>query len=477
MLPILATAVISIASVPIYFRVLGDQMYAIWFYVGTLTGAFGFMDLGMGVAVGRFMGVSMGAGDRAAAREYWSTGNLVVLPLIVVFALAFVGGGLWLAPGWFNVDGSDLMVLQWAIVAGGIGLIFSYYGQMWFVLAASQLDFRFLAALRTAVSMGTLAGSILVALVTKSAAWLVAFATASSAIQFFLLVRRGNRKYGFPVLISEFRWSRLLQMLPYTLKTFAQLVCNSITGSIDRILLGRLASPAQFASYNVSLNVATRLQSVSQAVMGPVFANSSRGVGGDENRQPRVIYGQTFEILVPSYTFATLWLISWQQPLLQAWLGEERGALTSLSFPWLVAALGISAIANISTAQLGSLDRVGTGLAISLAQNLLAGLLTYAGWQSDGLRGAAIGFLLSRTPMLLQDWFVRHHIGYKVGKNERKLLLAATSCGLFSVVASMLIRSAGLPTWSHFAAATIIGFAGCLSILMLLKSPDLHKSA
>ena len=39
---ILFTSVISIVSVPIYFRVLGDQMYAMWFYVGTLTGAFGF---------------------------------------------------------------------------------------------------------------------------------------------------------------------------------------------------------------------------------------------------------------------------------------------------------------------------------------------------------------------------------------------------------------------------------------------------
>ncbi len=446
-------------------------MYAIWFYVGTLTGAFGFMDLGMGVAVGRFMGVALGGGDQTTAREYWSTGNMVALPLILVFALVFVCVGILLAPAWFKLDGDEAEVLQWAIVAGGVGLFFSYYGQIWLVLASTQLDFRFLSILRTAMSMSTLGGSILVALLTKSAAWLVAFAALSSAIQFLLLALRGQRKYGFPVLVSEFRWPRLWEMLPYTLKTFAQLACNSITSSFDRILLGRLASPAQFASYNVSLNVATRLQSVSQAAMGPVFANSSRGVGGDGNRHPRVIYGQAFEILVPFYIFLTLWAISWHQPLLEAWLGKERGAMTSLSFPWVLTALGISAIANISTAQLGSLDRVGTGLAISLAQNLLAGVLTYAGWQYDGLRGASIGLLVSRIPVLLQDWIVRHQIGYKFGKNERRLLLVAAVFGLLSFPASLLLRFANSPAWFHLTAAVLLGLAGCLVLLTFLRRP------
>ena len=38
----------------------GAELYALWFYVLTFTGAFGFMDLGLGVAVGRYIGVALG---------------------------------------------------------------------------------------------------------------------------------------------------------------------------------------------------------------------------------------------------------------------------------------------------------------------------------------------------------------------------------------------------------------------------------
>ncbi len=467
---------ISIVSVPIYFAVLGDEMYAILFYVGTLTGAFGFMDLGIGVAVGRFIGVAMGAGDESAAKEYWSTGSIIALPLISFFALVFVAGGLLWGPAWFKVGGENASTLRWAVLAGGVGLFFSYYGQMWFVLSASLFDFRFISLVRTTLSLVTLGGSVLVAIATKSAAWIVAFTALASAVQFSLLLNRGNRKYEFPVKISDFRLVRLSQILPYTLKTFAQLVSNSLAGSLERILLGRFATPTEFASYNVSFNVASRFQGASQAVMGPVFANSSRGVGGDANRHPRAIYGETFKMLMPFYLFITLWVVAWQKPLLTAWLGDERGALVSLSFPWVVMALSISAVTNISAAQLGSLDRMGTGLAISLVQNLLAGALTYAGWHIDGLRGAAVGLLLSRVASLIQDWIVRKHIGYKLGRDEVKLILMAAALGGISIAISATLYLLPIPAWMFLWTAAFSGLAGMLPLAAAVLAPHNPKS-
>ena len=63
LLPILAISAINLISVPLFYRFLGAQMYALWFYVLTFTGAFGFMDLGLGVAVGRYIGVALGRKD------------------------------------------------------------------------------------------------------------------------------------------------------------------------------------------------------------------------------------------------------------------------------------------------------------------------------------------------------------------------------------------------------------------------------
>ncbi len=281
MMPILVTSVVSIVSVPLYFHVLGDQMYAMWFYVGTLTGAFGFMDLGIGVAVGRFIGVAIGKGDTGAVREYWATGNAIALPFVAFFALVFVGIGTIFGSEWFKVTGSDASTLRWAMVWGGVGLFFAYYGQMWFVLSAAHLDFRFLSILRSSLAMITTLGTVGVALVFKDAAWLIAYSAFLGTVQFVFLLRRGNTQYRLPVRFRDFKKSRLLEMLPYTLKTFAQLISRSVIGSLDRVMLGRLSPASDFAAYNVLLNIGSRVQGLSQAAMGPVFCYTTRGVGGD----------------------------------------------------------------------------------------------------------------------------------------------------------------------------------------------------
>jgi O-antigen/teichoic acid export membrane protein len=67
-LPLLSVTAINILSVPLFYRYLGSEYYAIWLYVLAFTSAFGFTDLGLGVSVGRFVGVALGKGDTAACR-------------------------------------------------------------------------------------------------------------------------------------------------------------------------------------------------------------------------------------------------------------------------------------------------------------------------------------------------------------------------------------------------------------------------
>src|SRR5262245_4400126 len=92
--PLVVVTLLNLFSVRLFFRYLGDEMYALWGFVGTFTGLFGFADLGLGVAVGRYIGVALGKGDQEAVREYWGTGNLIALPLLGVMGLAFTGLGI-----------------------------------------------------------------------------------------------------------------------------------------------------------------------------------------------------------------------------------------------------------------------------------------------------------------------------------------------------------------------------------------------
>src|SRR5580693_7471042 len=96
MLPMLVLSVVNIFSMPLFLRWLGADMYALWFYVITFSGMFGFADMGLGVAVGRYISVALGKNDLAAVRGYWGTGNLIMLPFLALVTLVFVGFGVWL---------------------------------------------------------------------------------------------------------------------------------------------------------------------------------------------------------------------------------------------------------------------------------------------------------------------------------------------------------------------------------------------
>jgi len=410
-MPILVTSVVSVVSVPLYFRVLGDQMYAIWFYVGTLTGAFGFMDLGLGVAVGRFIGVALGRDDHEAVKEYWATGNAIVLPFVLFFALVFVIIGTVWGPEWFRVMGSDASTMRWAILWGGGSLFFAYYGQMWNVLAQAHLDFKYLSILRTWLGLVGTFGTISVALLWKSVAAIMLFTLILGAVQFALLFRRGQSHYKLPLRISDFRKSRFVEMLPYTLKTFGQLISGSVLGSLDRVFLGRLAPAAEFAAFGVSQNIGGRLSGMSVAIMGPIFNNTARGVGGDQTKKPKDIYSDSFSFMFPWYSLVIIGVFFWSVPVTQLWLGAKHGSSVNQTFPWIVSALCLNAIANLSGAQLGGLDRVGTGLFIQTAASALSIVGTVGGWYLGGITGAAIGFLAARTTWMVQDGLVRQWVG------------------------------------------------------------------
>jgi O-antigen/teichoic acid export membrane protein len=66
-LPLVAVTIVNLVSVPLFYRYLGAEMYALWFYVATFICALGFMDFGICVAVGRYVCLALGSGDTVAA--------------------------------------------------------------------------------------------------------------------------------------------------------------------------------------------------------------------------------------------------------------------------------------------------------------------------------------------------------------------------------------------------------------------------
>lgn len=437
--PLLVTTTINLVSVPLFYRYLGAEMYALWFYVLTFTGAFGFMDLGLGVAVGRYVGVALGCNDLQAVREYWGTGNAIAIPLLAGMGFVFAAIGVAFGPKWFNVDPAFVNLLRWSFVAGGVGLFLSYYGQFWFILSQAHLDFRFLSIVRIAMTLLQIIPSIFLAALTRSPLVLIVWATLIGALQLAIYVWHARRNYDIQFDFAHARWNRARAMAAYTGKTFATLIINSFLGSADRLLLGKLAPAFDFTHYAISSNAGQRIVGLSVSAMGPVFHNTSRAVGRENRESVAAVYDEIFDFTFPWYALLTIWVWIWHPILLRVWLGKDLGSAVGPLLGPIVAACCLTAVSNISTAQLGPLNRLGVGL----VSNILAGSLlvggVYLGWHWRGVVGVSWAFLFSRTALFAQDIFVIHLVkaGGWLAAKTWKQLGAQTVVGLtlFSTMA------------------------------------------
>ncbi len=412
LLPLLVTAAVGFFSMPLFLRYLGNDMYALWGYIATFNGMFGFADMGLGVAVGRYIGVALGKDDHEAVRGYWGTGNLIMIPFLALVSLGFIGLGVWLGPKWFNVLAGDVPLLRWCFVAGGFGLFFSYYGTYWLILSQAYLDFKFIGLLRVIMTLLQILPAIVLAFFTRNPLLLMGWSALVSLLQLGIFVWHARRKYQLGLNLQAASFARIREMAAYTGKNFLGLIAGAFFGSIDRVMLGKFAPTADFSPYFFSGNIAARLQGLSVAVMGPVFYNTARVADGGREAAAK-IYNETFAFVFDWYLLAALWLGLWHPVLLRVWLahtmglqlGEQTALLVAPLLLPLVGACCLSALANISGVQLASLNRLGTSIGFNVAAGLLAVPGVWIGWNTAGVVGAAYGFLFSRVALVAQDLY------------------------------------------------------------------------
>jgi O-antigen/teichoic acid export membrane protein len=236
-------------------------------------------------------------------------------------------------------------------------------------------------------------------------------------------------------------------------------------GTVDRLLLGRFASAADFSHYTVAANVAGRIQGLSGALVGPVFSNTSRVV--DHASKPAEIFNESFRLVFEACAHAVLWTVVWQGTLLKLWLGDELGAAVLPFFFPLIAACSLNAIGIVSAAQLGPLNRAGVQLAFQIVTVAFNVAGVYYGWKWGGAVGAAYGYLFSRVAVVLQDLYVIRLIrggGW----------LAASTWRLFGVLGLIALSFYGAslltPQGSAGAAVLALIHGAVLPVHLIYKS-------
>ena len=75
LLPLLVTAVVSFFTMPLFLRFLGNDMYALWGYIITFNGMFGFADI-----LALLWSKTIGIDERSPKSDNGHEGNSAILP-------------------------------------------------------------------------------------------------------------------------------------------------------------------------------------------------------------------------------------------------------------------------------------------------------------------------------------------------------------------------------------------------------------
>jgi O-antigen/teichoic acid export membrane protein len=471
LMPVVSITAISFFSLPLMVRYLGDEMYALTGYIGTLSGMFGFADLGLGVAVGRYIGVALGKGDNAAVRGYWGTGNLIALPLLLFMGVVFAVLGGMFGPRWFQVSPENAPLLRACLIVGGVNLFFNYYAQIWNILLQAHLDFRFSSQLRVVISLLQMLPALAIAWATRNPLWIMLWSAAVSVLQLVAMMWHARRRYGLAFDFDFARREHAREMLPYTLKTFISLIAGSFATGIDRFLLGRLAPAVDFSRYYICTNAGGRVHSLGGSVMGPVFHNTSRAVGSGGKGSAAAIYDEMFHLMFGWCLLAAIWCAIWHPVALRVWLdyltGRNISAEVSPLFTPVIIAFCFTSLSSVSGAQLGPFDRAGVAVGFITAGGVLTGLGVLVGWRMAGMVGVAYGLLGSRVVCVAQDFYVMRLAsarGWLSGQIWLSLLAQGLVGGVFALAYLVLPYDS---TWLLLPAS----LHGALVATWLLRHP------
>jgi len=439
--PQLVTMLVAMFSMPLVVRYLGFEKCAIFYYVTTVSGMFGFADLGLGTVVGRNISISLGRNDLAAVRRYWGTGNLIVLPVLGLITVGFVGLTVWLGPKWFGkLSPEHVTLFRACLVANGFGLFFAYYGTFWLAVSQAYLDFKFISIIRTVITPLQIIPSVVLAWWTENPFWVITWSSAVGLVQLIILIWHARRRHNLGMCLGEARLECAREMMGFTAKMFINLLEGAVFSTIDRYLLGAWASPAEFVPYGMGSNIASRLQGLSVSVMAPVLHNTSRVLDASRAVAGR-IYDDAFAFMFEWYLLATLWLAVWHPVVLRLYLGTALGQTTADKVGYLLTPLVIAccltAMSRISCSQLCSLNRQGAVIGFEVAAGLLAIAGVWVGYQYAGVVGGAYGYLFSRIGLVAQDLYTIRLVeagGWLDPRTWQKVALQGFVAAAFSLV-------------------------------------------
>ncbi|MCK1404937.1 oligosaccharide flippase family protein [Bradyrhizobium sp. 76] len=453
---------ISLVTVPIYIRHIGEARYGILSIVWVMLGYLGFLDLGLSRAAANALARLRNAPQEARAR-------VLVTTLLLNLGLGLFGG-LCLA-----IFGSYLLqhlltmpeALQPEIVEAFpwiVGLfplaLLSGVG-----IGALESRERFLLANVLQISgssLGQIAPVVVAVMHSPSLAVVVPIAAIARALTAAAILIAVYRDEG-PLSLVDFDRHQVKKLLSYGGWISVSGIISPILSSLDQLVIGSVLNVSAVTHYAVPMTLVTRSQIFASALSRTLFPRMS----SVEPEEARSLASRALLLLAYGYGALCAPAIILTPIFFQHWIGTDFSEVATPVAEILFLGAWINGLAFVPYGLLQSQGRPDITGKFHAAEILPFLGILWALTSAYGINGAAMAWSL-RCAVDAACLFWAAAI-------PRRALLQAIVLPLCLLVGShVVVRYLGSDLWVSFAVATAAALVGI--VLALINSMDFRRA-
>jgi O-antigen/teichoic acid export membrane protein len=316
-------AVAGFVIAPLLIHGLGDETYGLWILIGSMTGCFGMLDLGMRGAVGRFVAYHQAKNDQAAVERVLSTAA-VALTAVALLSLVLTGVFAWALPRIYSIPSGQVAAVQSATIIVGVQLALFFVLRMF---DATLWAYQRFDLLNLTDIPSTIFRAVLIGWLVSSGGGLITLAWISLGT----VVVSGLAKCwltfcatpGLRIRVRSAERTMLWELVGYGFWNLVIRLAALARNQLSPLLVGGIVGLPAVAPFSIVMRLPTMALTILAAATG-VFAPVAVAIHANEDnarRQGLLIEGTRLGLSLALYFVALFFWLG--KPLLSLWIRPD----------------------------------------------------------------------------------------------------------------------------------------------------------
>lgn len=473
------TAIISLAVVPLYIKYLGIETYGLIGFFATTQALLSLLDMGLAPTINREVARCTATGDMREARNLLH--NLSVIYLVTACLIAFLiillapyTANYWLQSQHISRDTLSRALMLMGVVVACRWPLGLYVGAL---MGMQRLSVSSAISIAM-VTLGNVGAVAVLAFISPTIEAFFVFQACAALFHVAVLRTAAWRLLGNEG-IEKFDVKRLQRIWRFSAGMSGVTLSGVLLTQLDKVILSRLLSLADFGRYTLAALVASGLYIFLTPLFNTIYPRMSALVATGQTEKLISLYRSgtylflslLFPIAITAAIFST--------DLLYLWTGNEQLAITSAPIvSLLLIGTALNGVMHFPYALQLAYGVTRLPLTINVILIVIMVPMTFFLAKSYGAIGGAIGWaVLNGLYLALGTWLTHRSLLKDIG---RQWLFSDVTfpLGTATVIAGLggkLIRELNYP--SHTNLIIGVGLVLITFILSIFASPTLRPMA